>query len=295
MGREDLQLQSIILRAGSAECEIWPDAGGSIARWAIDDQDMLRRATATARTDKLPLGMSSFPLVPYSNRIGFARFDYHGRTVELEQNFPPEQHAIHGTGWTARWDSECIGNDKVLLHYIHQPDGHWPWKFEAEQHISLSPEELRIELIARNLSDQTVPLAFGHHPYFDSEGAKLSFQADRVWRNADNGLPAYAEQPKGPFEFANGPAVTGRVLDNGYAGWSSKAQIAWAGRPRKLEISSDMKAAVIYIPAGEDYFCFEPVPHIINALNLPGHQPQMRMVSPGACFGSEICFKTTML
>jgi aldose 1-epimerase len=295
MGREDRQLHAIVLRAGMAQCEIWPDAGGSIARWTIDQQDMFRRTPASARKDKLPLGMSSFPLVPYSNRIGYARFDYHGRIIELEPNFPPEPHAIHGTGWTAPWQSECIGCDRAILHFIHEPDRHWPWKFEAEQHISLSPDGLRIELIVRNLSDQKVPLAFGHHPYFDSTGATLSFEADQLWRNAENGLPAYAERPKGQFDFASGAAVTGRVLDNGYAGWNGKAQIAWAGRPRRLEISSDMKAAVVYIPGDEDYFCFEPVPHIINALNMPDHQPQMRAVSPGACIGSEICFETTML
>jgi aldose 1-epimerase len=76
----------IILRAGNAECEIWPDQGGSIAHWTINGQNMFRAANPDAARDVLPLGMASFPLVPYSNRIGFGRFDWDGNSVQLEPN-----------------------------------------------------------------------------------------------------------------------------------------------------------------------------------------------------------------
>ena len=52
--------------------------------------------------------------------------------------------------------------------------------------------------------------------------------------------------------------------------------------------SPGLAAAVVYIPAGADYFCFEPVPHIVNALNLPGHAPAMPLVLPGEVFTASI-------
>lgn len=280
----------MILHADAAICEIWPETGGSIGRWSIAGQEMFRRATSDATRQPQPLGMGTFPLIPYSNRIGFGRFDWGGQTYHLEPNFHPEPHSIHGTGWTARWTAEQVAADSVVLHYAHLADKHWPWPFEATQHIMLSPDGLTIKLAAKNLSDETVPLAFGHHPYFDSAGATLSFRADQIWQTGPDGLPDYAEQPTGQFDFTNGDPVQGRALDNGYSGWNGKAEICWAGRPLALEIDADMAAAVVYVPDGGDSFCFEPVPHLINALNMPSQEPQMPLVLPGSTYRAQIHF-----
>lgn len=289
--RVDHQQAPITLRAGAAECEIWPAAGGSIARLTIGTQEMFRRALTAAPEGSLPLHMASFPLVPYSNRIGFGRFALGGEAIQLEANFPPEPHAIHGTGWTAAWEIASATDSSVVLRHSHQRDAHWPWPFEAEQHIALLNDMLTIEMVARNLSDHVVPLAMGHHPYFDSEAASLSFRAVDVWHTGEDGLPSHTGIPDGAFDFAEGGQVKGRALDNCFAGWDGNARISWDRRPLSLDITSNMEAAVVYVPKGEGYFCFEPVPHIINALNLPDYRPQMPLVAPGARFESHIRFK----
>lgn len=290
MANAPLGRTPIILHAGDATCEIWPEAGGSIGRWAIGGQEMLRRASSEATGQAPPLGMATFPLIPYSNRIGQAAFTWHDKRYQLKANFPPELHAIHGTGWTTPWVAEQVDNDAIVLRLIHSPDAQWPWAFDAEQHIRLTGNALSLHLSAQNLSDGPVPLAFGHHPYFDSAGATLSFAASTVWQTGDNGLPAFPEAPRGQFDFTNGEPVAGRALDNGYAGWDGTAHIQWQGRPLTLNIEADMAAAVVYVPQGGDSFCFEPVPHIVNALNLPGHCPQMPVVAPGASFETQISF-----
>jgi aldose 1-epimerase len=283
----------LLLRAGAADCEIWPEAGGSIGRWRISGQDMLRPANPPGSSDIFPLTMASFPLVPYSNRIGFCQFNWGGRTYRLKPNFPPEQHALHGTGWTATWLHTQLNAHEIILRYAHTANAHWPWPFEAEQHVSLTPDRLSIHMVARNLADVPVPLAFGHHPYFDSTGASLSFGADALWRTGDDGLPDHAVRPAGQDDFTAGAAVAGLTLDNCYTGWDGKARISWADRPLAVDITSDMTAAVVYIPAAERFFCFEPVPHLINALNMPGHEPQMPVVAPGESFEAEILFQAS--
>jgi aldose 1-epimerase len=45
-----------------------------------------------------------------------------------------------------------------------------------------------------------------------------------------------------------------------------------------------MTAAVVYERKGGNAFCFEPVPHINNALNRPGDLPAMPKVQPGKSF-----------
>ena len=79
------------------------------------------------------------------------------------------------------------------------------------------------------------------------------------------------------------------------AGVSGPVQISWVGRPLRLEIGSNLPAAVVYVPKGGDSFCFEPVPHINNALNLPGHAPAMPIIAPGERFEAEIDFKVVSL
>lgn len=282
-----------MLRAGQAECELWPDFGGSIAHWSINGQNMFRTASNDAANQPLPLNMASFPLVPYSNRIGFGRFEWDGLPIQLELNFPPEAHALHGTGWMAQWNVVSQSADAAVLCHNHKADKHWPWNFEAEQHIQLTEYGLTIHMVARNLSDQAAPLAFGHHPYFDCHGATLTFGADTVWRTGKDGLPDYTEAPLGNFDFTNGRPVDGHTLDNGYAGWDGHANIRWGDRPLQLYIRSDMHAAVVYIPNDKGYFCFEPVPHINNALNLPAHSPSMPVIGPAASFNSSIKFQAS--
>jgi aldose 1-epimerase len=44
----------------------------------------------------------------------------------------------------------------------------------------------------------------------------------------------------------------------------------WPKRHLSLTIAADTDYYVLYTPAGKDFFCFEPVDHPINAMNLPG-------------------------
>jgi aldose 1-epimerase len=45
-----------------------------------------------------------------------------------------------------------------------------------------------------------------------------------------------------------------------------------------------LPSAVVFIRKGDDGFCFEPVPHINNALNLVDREPAMPVVAPGKAF-----------
>lgn len=282
----------LTLRARNARCTIAPAAGGSLTAWVIDDQPLFRSASATDIAERNPLGMASFPLVPYSNRIGNGRFAWDGAEIALAPNFAPEPHAIHGVGWRRDWHVAEAAQDSARLIFSGGGEADWPWPFDAEQRITLTADRLTLSLSATNRHDHPVPLAFGHHPYFDSAGATLSFAADRVWMTDTDALPYAAVQPAGEFDFTQGP-VEGRDVDHCYTGWDGIARIAWAGRAFAVEIvaSPNLSAAVVYVPTGGSAFCFEPVPHIINALNLHGHAPAMPIVAPGKSFRTEIVFK----
>src|SRR5579885_2221445 len=89
----------ITLARGADRCELVPSIGGSIAEWSVTGQSMMRRASGFSIHTNDPFGMASFPLVPYSNRIGGGRFEWDGKARSLARNFPPEPHSIHGVGF----------------------------------------------------------------------------------------------------------------------------------------------------------------------------------------------------
>lgn len=280
--------ETLHLRHGSSECVICPEIGGTIVAWAVDGQNMLRRTDSHALQSRDPLRFSSFPLVPFSNRIGFGLFHWLGEEIGIDPNFSPEPHAIHGIGWKSVWDAERISEAEIVMRYHHKRDSRWPWSFSATQHVRLDGESLYLKLEAFNLSEECAPLAFGHHPYFDQHGAFLQFDAKHVLMNDHLGLPTHMLSPEGSYDFRDGESVTGKNIDHCYADWGGVAKILWNDRPLGLHIESNMPAAVLYIPQYGESFCFEPVPHINNSLNRPADEPAMPTVPSGGSYRSHI-------
>ena len=279
------------ITADTSVCKLCPELGGSILSWQVGAQNMLRETNDSVIADSNRLGLASFPLVPYSNRIGSAHFAWGGQQIDLIKNFAPEPHAIHGTGWEDAWEAEMVGSDQIILRLSHGGDRRWPWPFDAQQIVTVSPSGLHLDLSCTNRSNATVPLAFGHHPYFDQAGASMAFNAEHIWMSGDDSLPAVVVTPEDQFAFDEKGPVEGRDIDNCYAGWSGRARIEWQGRGLALEIASPMPAAVVYIPKGGDAFCFEPVPHINNALNMPGQEPAMPLIAPNETYHTVIEFR----
>ncbi|WP_428332785.1 aldose 1-epimerase [Novosphingobium sp.] len=263
--------------------------GGMLLGWHHHGQPLVRSALPSVMTCTQPVDSAGFPLVPYSNRIADGQFCWDGQPVRIRKNFAPEPHAIHGVGWRARWRLDAIGRDSAVMSMHHAANADWPWPFVARQRIVLTGGVLSLELEARNLADHAVPLGFGHHPYFDAQGATLRFGAQTVWRNSALHLPDQRDPPRGDFDFADGGLVAGRRIDNCYEGWDGVADIGWDGLPWRLALSATagLPCAIVYIPQGEAYFCFEPVPHANNALNLPNASP-VPVIAAGACFNATI-------
>ena len=184
----------LTLSSGADRCDLIPALGGSIASWTVNGQGMMRSASAFSIATNDPFGMASFPLVPYSNRIGDGSFEWSGKRYALARNFPPEPHAIHGVGFEQPWRVAARDADSASLVLHHRPGASWPFAFEAQQRIKLGDGSLAIEMMARNLADRAAPLAFGHHPYFPRGGALLKFRARGVWLVGDDGLPSSAGQ-----------------------------------------------------------------------------------------------------
>jgi aldose 1-epimerase len=137
------------IACGDSLCSLLPQAGGSIGGWRVNGQEMFR----SALDDNDPLKSASFPLVPYSNRIADARFDWNGEKVQLVADDLSPPHAIHGLGWKRPWEVKETGTEFATLELHHSPDANWPWPFAAEQKFSVDESSLSVKMTARNLAD----------------------------------------------------------------------------------------------------------------------------------------------
>jgi aldose 1-epimerase len=258
----------IVLERNGFQLVLIPDLGGSIRSFTLNGQNVL--LPASEQKPPNPLKTAGFPLFPFSGRIRNAKFSWNDRAVQLEGNFPPEPHAIHGQAWLASWTVDSVTADQALLSFDYQP-GDWPWPYRAIQHFELMDDGLKLTLTLENLSAEEMPAGLGWHPYFPRGDAELSANVSSIWV-ADHGeIPnRQAELGKGT-DIRVAQRVDALCLDNAFVAQPANADIVWPSSGLHVSIRSTrvLGHLVVYVPEGMDFFCVEPVSHAPDAINSP--------------------------
>jgi len=274
----------IELRAGNRRASIAPHIGGAIAAfYDLTDQGerlhWLRPASPEALAARNPLGMASFPLLPYCNRLRDARFVFNGETVDLSRDGNAFDHALHGHAWRRPWSVGGTTANAVELSLTHAPGDesahHWPYRYEATQRIELTDAgELLVTLSIHNLADKPMPFGMGHHPYYPRTPlTRIHTGVRAMWHATPDLLPTFlgAHESAGMLASNEGMAADAFDLDNNFAGWSRSATIAWPDENRSVTLTADAMFAhmVLYAPAAHpDLLCVEPVSNTVDFLNL---------------------------
>ncbi|SEN36841.1 aldose 1-epimerase [Sphingomonas gellani] len=285
-------MDEVVLTAGKYRLTVAPARGGSVDAFQWAGQALLRATCGPSILDT-----ACFPLVPFSNRIAQGRFYAGTEAIRLAPNFPGEDHphTLHGFGWLAAWEVRERSEHHTLLRHRHEA-GEWPWRYVAEQRFDLSVDGLRQGLSVTNLSDTAMPAGLGFHPYFPRNDQTL-YHALHLgeWRTADDGLPERLERFDAPTDGWDGRPVASRNVDTVFAGRSGALVIAWPDRDLTLTISpSDaLSSTVVYVPAGRDFFCVEPVSHFTDAINMRGGEGEMRWLSPGETMSVTVDYRAS--
>lgn len=298
------------LQSGELVLELAPGVGGSIASFHSAARegrariDWLRPASAAAMAVHDPLGMASFPLVPWCNRLRDGRalaHGSHGRAIHLKPNYQNSPHTIHGVAWQQPWQLSQSTPDSAMLSIIYRPSGAegeamgWPWAFSAWQSFKLDASGLACQMTLRNDSDEAMPFGLGHHPYFPHlPGTRLQCdfsQAGQMWESDAHCLPTGLTQPGFLRELREGMELARLNLDNNFTGWQRRFRVDWpaAESPSRyltLTAASPLDFFVLYCPQGQPFFCAEPVSSCTDWLNLQGRVPAESLgggeLAPGA-------------
>jgi aldose 1-epimerase len=261
MPTEDETLATALeLSAGELRLALRPDLGGSIAGLWRAGLPVLR-STEPGALDR-SRASACYPLAPYSNRLGYRRFRFHGQDHQVAANVEDGPHALHGVAWQRPWTVLSSDATHAEIAYRHEADAHWPFAFTVQQRFSLAPGHLRVEGTLHNDAPQPQPAGLGWHPYFPKRArSRLHAELSERWESDATELPT-RRVPQ--------PGIDGDVahmaFDNCFGGWSGTARI----RDEKLalKLSSSLAYLVVYTPPLKDYFCVEPVSHVSNAIHM---------------------------
>jgi len=258
-GSPSIDSRSVTLNAGDLRLAVRPDLGGSLAGLWHCGTPVLR----SIEPDRLegPRQSACFPLVPYSNRLAFRRFEWGGRAYTTQPNFENSPHSLHGVGWQRAWQITAQSTEALDLRLQHAPDADWPFAFEVEQRIRVTPTSLRLELRMTNTDAVAQPAGLGWHPYFPRRNAsRLRIDVDTRWEADALQLPTHAVAQPG----LDG-AVAAMAHDHCFGGWRSPA---WIEDERfALRLSASVPWLVVFTPPALPQFCVEPVSHVNDAIN----------------------------
>ncbi|MBS0437670.1 MAG: aldose 1-epimerase [Proteobacteria bacterium] len=265
---------SFELHAGALRLALRPDLGGCIAGLWHRETPILRSVEPVELATAWPSGC--YPLVPYSNRIGYARFRWKGHDFTTRPNFGESPHSIHGVGWMRPWERVSSSAVEVVLRHRHAADADWPFAFEASQYFTLTPQSLHVEMVVTNLAEVAQPVGLGWHPYFPKRArSRLHIELAERWDGDATGLPVRKVAQPGIDA-----GVAHLAFDNCFDGWHGAARIR--DERFSLQLSSSLDRLVVYTPPEKDYFCVEPVSHVSNAIHMADPLAHgLRSLAPG--------------
>lgn len=278
---------------------ILPEVGGGLAGfdYSKDEQwvPLMRPLEPLATPPAVvpdPNQLACYPLLPWSNRIAHGGFDWDGDRIVLAANRGDDPYPIHGSGWQRPW--RVLSHNANEARLVLDEYSANAYAYQATLHYLLLEDTLEVTLQVTNTGARALPFGLGLHPFFPRHGeATLHAPAAQVWLNDGHSpLPVKRADVPPAWNFNHTmPLPDG--LNHGFEAWKGDAEIAWSRYGLRLQVKTDVNAFVLYTPAGEDFFCFEPVDHAINAVHLPGGALAhgMSLLAPQSSLARRFAFR----
>jgi aldose 1-epimerase len=219
-------------------------------------------------------------LFPFPSRIPDGKFTFEGASYQLPINEPARGNAIHGFvhGSVFEVINQATHNDTAILSLLYKYNGElsgYPFPFELTINYILMPNVLGIEFEVKNTGKNTMPAAFGWHPYFKFDGVSvddlsIEIQSKTTVTFDQNMIPT------GKVDFENKGLIElkNKILDNCFVVDTTQKLVTTrlidSKKNIKLSISQDVARfpyLVVYTPNSRDRVAIEPLTSNVNALN----------------------------
>ena len=311
------------LADGRAQTEISiATAVGNVAfEMKVKGHNILRFPFASVDEFKSKPSLSGIPLLaPFANRLDETAFYANGKKYpfNMELGNVRGPRPIHGfVTYTPQWRVIEVKADErsawvtSRLDFYRQPDwmAQFPFAHTIEITHRLSEGVLEVHTKVQNLSDETMPLSIGFHPYFQLTDSPrnewtISVGAGKHFLLDSNKIPTgETEAIEKFFPDPSHAALNDYSLDHVFGDLirdsSGRAVMSVKGRSQKLDVllGANYRAAVLFSPGGgnpapaggtprpvQNFICFEPMVGITNAMNLAhkGLYKELQTIPAGA-------------
>ncbi|WP_428376120.1 aldose 1-epimerase [Lichenicoccus sp.] len=283
----------IELGHGASVLRLLPELGAAVASWQRDGLDILHPVSDPNLIAQHERSVAAYPLLPFSNRVGYGRFSFDGEHFQLAPNFGGEPHTIHGNGWEREWTVAEQRDALVTLTLEHTgPAAQWPFHYAAAITYVLEADRLLVTLRYENIDTRAQPVGLGLHPFFPRDAdVELGFSATGVWQAGPDALPEALLAVAGDWRFDPIRAVADANLDNCYAGWGHAAVLRWPSRRQGLRIvgSAPFGHLVVFTPPGRGYLAVEPASNMTDAVNrMQIADTGLVVLDPGAVLEASV-------
>ena len=278
--------------------------GGRVRARFVPDANMLCHSLTHRGVELLDAGRGvaayaqhgttmGIPLLhPWANRLAEPAYSAAGKRVTLPPPggrfaLDPNGLPIHGAlPGLLRWEVlETGATDRVSARLDWTgPELMALFPFAHELRFDAVAGEAGLELITtlRATGADTVPVAFGYHPYLRPPGTapraewQVSLGASQRLVLDDRMIPTGATEPLGPRRFR----LDGQSWDDGLSGLSSPPEFSVSAGAQVVTVTFDdgFSYAQVFAPEGHEFICFEPMTAPTNAL---ADGTGLRLVSPG--------------
>jgi galactose mutarotase-like enzyme len=242
-------------QAGS-HVSLVPARGALVTHFRVGDREVLYLDESTLRDPTKNVRGGIPILFPSPGKLDgdrFARERSHGTM---------KQHGFaRDLPWEVAETSTTNGASATLMLASNaQTRAAFPWDFRVAVTFSLVQRRLRLDIRVENTGTETMPFAFGIHPYFlviDKAGAHVTTRATRAFDNVTKEIV-----PFHGFDLT-AQEVDLHLLDHG----GTSSTLTCDGNAVHIEASSELTHWVVWTVRGKDYVCVEPWTAPANALN----------------------------
>lgn len=276
----------ITLRNGECRVVVSP-AGGAILSAECEGGQLLQPSITPGLASRVHGREACFPLVPFGNRVEGNSFSFEGRSCTFTPNTDDPLY-LHGDGWLSQWEIREQSESTATLAFQREPDDHSPYRYDAEQTISLMPNGFSLSLRVTNRAAEPMPFGVGFHPYFPAgPDTTVSFSAQAVWSEREGHLPGDRQTLSPPLCFSPPSPVPDDFINSPFEAWAGHAVIRQPdGTAIALAASASLTWLQVYKPLGQaGFLCLEPMSHRANAF---GGESGCRALRPGQTLQGEI-------
>lgn len=252
---------------GSTEAELAPSLGGLVTRFSARGREVLflDEASLSSNDPKVSRRGGIPVLFPSPGRLKGDLFEAEGRYGALKNHGFARDLPFTVLGATpSRASLRLEATDRTLAQF--------PWDFVLEMDVSVSAGTLRYDVRITNQDDETMPCAFGLHPYFavkDKSRFRVQTAATRAF---DNRSKRHVDVVQ-PIDFTSGE-VDLHLVDH----WTRHLDFDTDAGPMRVTGSETFRTWVLWTLPERDFVCVEPWTSPGDALNS---KKDLIVLSPG--------------